>query len=431
MTDTEGIEHDIYSYLDQGKTVFLDFYTYWCTPCQTAAPHLESLWEQHGPEGDDTMVILSIEVSSQYDIDAEGIDLDALGASWGSTFPVINYNGIPEEYLEDVPVFPSYAIICPDKSYETIHGFGYPQTLFNWQQSINICQNQDSSFDAHMLDAKSAVCGDDLEIEVEIGNAGYYNIYGMSMDVYLDEEYHSTHNWNGILAPGQTTNNTNNNPFLVIDDVLGLATNNLNIEVVVNANGDENASNNNIYIHESSEAQTPHQSIYITFLTDDYPNDNAWELKDLNGNLIASHGFDDLGNITGYNENEGNTLFVYNYVLDYQKCYTFTMYDEYGDGICCNYGDGYYTISDEEGTILGNNNDDFQTESSNVFTIDALVGIAENDLEPSRKKVLKREFFNLNGQLIERKQLTPNGMYMVKTTFEDLSTQTEKHLHLR
>lgn len=431
MTDTEGVEHDIYAYLEEGKTVFLDFYTYWCTPCQTAAPHLESLWQQHGPNGDDTMVILSIEVSSHYDIDAEGIDLDALGSSWGSSFPVINYNGIPDEYLEDVPVFPSYAIICPDKSYETIHGFGYPQTLFHWQQSMNICNDQDSSFDAHMLDAKSAVCGDDLEIEIEVGNAGYYNIYGMSIDVYIDQEFHSTHNWEGMLAPGQTTNNTNNNPHLVIDDVTGLTAEDFNIEVIVNANGDENTSNNAIHIHESSEPQTPHQNIFISFQTDEYPNDNAWELRDINGGLIASHGFDDLGNITGYNDNEANTLFVYNFFLDYQKCYTFTMFDKYGDGICCNYGDGYYMITDEEGTILGKDNDDFHTESSNVFTVDAMVGIAETDLEPTSKKVLKREFFNLNGQLIARDQLTPNAMYMVKTTFEDLSSSTEKHVHIR
>lgn len=431
MTDTDGVEHDIYAYLDQGKTVLLDFYTYWCTPCQTAAPHLETLWQQHGPEGDDTMVILSIEVSSQYDIDAEGIDLDALGESWGSSFPVINYNGIPEEYLEDVQVFPTYAIICPDRTYEAINGFGAPQTLFHWQQAINICNDVDASFDAHMLEAKSAVCGDDLEIEVEVGNAGYYNIYGMSMDVYIDDVFHSTHDWDDILVPGQTTDNINNNPLLVIDDISGFSLDDLNIEVIVSANGDENESNNSIHIHESSEPQTAYQDIYITFQTDDYPADNAWELRNIDGELIASHGFDDFGNPIGYSEDEANTLFVYNYSLDFQKCYTFTMFDQYGDGICCNYGDGYYTITDPQGMLLGSNNAEFETESSNVFTIDANVGISELDLETTSKKVLKREFFTLNGQLIDRDQLLTNAIYMVKTTFEDASISTEKHVHMR
>lgn len=433
MTDTDGVEHDIYSYLDQGKTVFLDFYTYWCAPCQTAAPHLESLWQQHGPDGDDTMVILSIEVSSLDDIYSQSIDLDGLGDDWGATFPIINYDGIPEEYLDDVQSFPTYAIICPDKTYEAISGFGAPMTLFEWEQGINICNDLDSSFDAHMLDAKSSVCGDDLEIELEIGNAGYYSINEMSLDVFIDGEYNSTHNWEDLLPPGQTTNNISNNPFLVIEDISALAASDLAIEVFVNVSGDENESNNSIQITDSSEPQTPHQNIYITFQTDDYPNDNAWELRDLNGTLIASHGYDDFGTIIGYEEDEANTLFIYQYTLNYEKCYTFTMYDLYNDGICCTYGDGYYQITDSEGNVLGTNNEDFEGESSNVFTVDpdATVGISEASLENTTKTVLKREFFNLKGQMINRDQLLPNAMYMVKTTYEDRSTSVEKHLHMR
>jgi thiol-disulfide isomerase/thioredoxin len=431
MTDTEGTEHNIYSYLDQGKTVLLDFYTYWCTPCQTASPHLENLWEEHGPNGDDTMVILGIEVSSHYDIDAEGIDLDALGSSWGASYPIINYNGIPDEYLNDVEVFPTYAVICPDKSYQVAHGFGAPQTLFEWQQGINTCNNLDSSYDAHMLNATSAVCGDDLEIELEIGNAGFYNIYGMSMDVYIDSEYISTHEWDNVLAPGQTTANISSNPYLVIDGTDFSAAADLNIEVVVNASGDENSSNDSIIIQESSEPQTPYQDIYITFQTDDYPADNAWELRDVYGNLIASQGYDDFGNVVGYGADETNTLFTYQYTLDFQKCYTFTMYDQYGDGICCNNGDGFYTITDTEGNLLGYNSQDFETQSSNVFTVDANVGIADLLLEPTTKKILKREYYNTNGQMIHKDQLLPNALYMVKTTYEDFSSTTTKSLHIR
>jgi Secretion system C-terminal sorting domain len=51
--DLNGNTHDLYTYLAQGKTVFIDCSAAWCGPCWSYhnKHHLKSLYEKHGPAG--------------------------------------------------------------------------------------------------------------------------------------------------------------------------------------------------------------------------------------------------------------------------------------------------------------------------------------------------------------------------------------------
>lgn len=100
-------------------------------------------------------------------------------------------------------------------------------------------------------------------------------------------------------------------------------------DVKLTANGSIGGGNTNI-------------TLSITF--DDYPEETSWEIKDSNNQIIASGG-------TYGSEADRSTL---NLSGDFATgCYTFVMKDAYGDGICCSYGNGSYTLTDNSsGSVL-------------------------------------------------------------------------------
>ena len=93
--------------------------------------------------------------------------------------------------------------------------------------------------------------------------------------------------------------------------------------------------------------------ITFTLVTDDYGSETSWDLKDSNGTVIES------GNNYGNNQTT-----VLSWCLT-NGCYDFTIYDSYGDGICCQYGNGSYEIKDANGTILANGGQFGSSETKN------------------------------------------------------------------
>ena len=53
-----------------------------------------------------------------------------------------------------------------------------------------------------------------------------------------------------------------------------------------------------------------------------------------------------------YNGQNNQVVFDNDIALPASGCYDFIIYDEYGDGICCTYGSGYYEITDTDGAML-------------------------------------------------------------------------------
>ena len=89
----------------------------------------------------------------------------------------------------------------------------------------------------------------------------------------------------------------------------------------------------------------PEDSMTIVIFTDDYPEETTWELIDHGtGSVVAS------GGPLAYSQN----LYTWNVFVDYNGCYDFKIYDAYGDGICCDYGSGYYEVY-YNSTLMGSN----------------------------------------------------------------------------
>jgi hypothetical protein len=88
-------------------------------------------------------------------------------------------------------------------------------------------------------------------------------------------------------------------------------------------------------------SQVPDSYINVNILTDNYPSETTWELK----------ATDEVGTTTtiytGGPYNQPNTLFTDSLTITSAYDYEFIIYDSYGDGICCYWGEGEVSITNE------------------------------------------------------------------------------------
>ena len=95
-------------------------------------------------------------------------------------------------------------------------------------------------------------------------------------------------------------------------------------------------------------------TVTVTIRTDNYPGETAWTLTNAAGATVASGG--------GYTQR--NTTYTEELCLA-DACYTFTITDSYGDGLCCAYGSGAYTVN-ANGTDVATGGDFTSTATEQV-----------------------------------------------------------------
>ncbi|NNE30235.1 MAG: T9SS type A sorting domain-containing protein, partial [Saprospiraceae bacterium] len=83
----------------------------------------------------------------------------------------------------------------------------------------------------------------------------------------------------------------------------------------------------------------------LTIVLDNYPGETTWTITADGGGTVASG-----GPYAG-----ANTTVVEDLCL-VDGCYTFTIFDSYGDGICCGYGNGSYTLTQGEVVLAAGGN---------------------------------------------------------------------------
>jgi hypothetical protein len=79
----------------------------------------------------------------------------------------------------------------------------------------------------------------------------------------------------------------------------------------------------------------PDDVITIEIMPDDFPLEITWALTINGTSYVVASG----GPLDKY-----NTLYEYHYCADPDSCYDFYVFDDAEDGICCDYGIGYYRI---------------------------------------------------------------------------------------
>ena len=172
------------------------------------------------------------------------------------------------------------------------------------------------------------VCGSDsLSPAAVIVNRGTQSVNGFYLQYSLNNIAVLTDTVNSPLAAGSSLAHTS--PYIKAEGGFYL----LRCEVfpIGQIDGDQgnNAGQRTVnFIPQSIPVE-------LVLKTDDDGSETSWELISAAGMPIASGG--------GYQSIAGGQVIRDTFCL-YDGCFNFSIYDEYGDGICCGFGQGYYHL---------------------------------------------------------------------------------------
>lgn len=203
-------------------------------------------------------------------------------------------------------------------------------------------------------------CDNNITPEIVVTNFGALTLTSFDVDYDVDGGGASTFNWSGTLASGASTNIS----LPLITPASGGHVYNVNI---TNPNGgaDDNPTNN--AGSSAFDVASGDTDIILTINTDCWGGEVSWDFVDDLGNVVASGPGTAYGNETNYVENL--TLSC--------GCFTFNIYDSYGDGMYgsqwggCNV-DGDYEVTDNFGNLLVEMtapNSDYGSQATHVFCV--------------------------------------------------------------
>ena len=115
LTDMNGDTHHLYGYLDEGKTVVLEFMNVFCGSCGMHSPPVENFWNNYGTDGTDEVVVIALEINSNSD----SIDCINYISNYEITHPFIN-GASPFGMGYSVTYTPTFYVVHPDYSYTPV-----------------------------------------------------------------------------------------------------------------------------------------------------------------------------------------------------------------------------------------------------------------------------------------------------------------------
>jgi thiol-disulfide isomerase/thioredoxin len=349
-TDTDGNVWDLSDMLDDGYTVIIDVFATWCGPCLAYAETgaLDKAWYELGPDGADKVIVLSVEG----DPSTSAADLAGTGggtiANWNEVIhnPIIDDASIASTLA--ISYFPTIYKVCPAD--RKIYEMG--QVDFATMQSEVLspsCAVASDPIDGFVSAYNSAMelCGGDLEVEVM--NLGSNALTAFDVEVYAGGTMQSSTPWTGSLSSFQTAPVSVPAPFLA-------SAQDVSFKVV--AAGDAKPANDERSVMLMNAPENLGTTFEIEIRTDQYGYETYWQMEDEAGNVVASGGNAAVGiNGGGAQTVSGggygnNTTVTETVTVSGEGCYTFTIVDDWGDGICCSWGSGYYRIKDASGNVM-------------------------------------------------------------------------------
>jgi thiol-disulfide isomerase/thioredoxin len=213
------------------------------------------------------------------------------------------------------------------------------------------------------IDIPEFVCESEIAPKVTIQNMGNETMTNLEILYSVNGGPASTYNWTGSIAtagqeevtlPAISFTHQPTNTFWVATQG-------------PNGQGDE-VSANDIATQTFQPSKNSGNTVVITITPDNYGSETTWRLRSPSGTVVASGG-PYTNNVTTPDVVTVNNLA--------NGCHTFEIDDEYGDGMCCAYGNGSFKLESNGSTLYTGGQ--FGSSDERVFNVGGTSGI--NDIE--------------------------------------------------
>lgn len=225
-------------------------------------------------------------------------------------------------------------------------------------------------FVTNVISASGVSCSETRSFNVGITNGGLDEITSLKLEAYVDGEFVKEQAWEGSIASYAAT---------IVEMELEVPGGDHQVEIkIVEANGTvfEFAKTASFSFDEwvNVSIEGDEEEFTIEIMQDKYGNQITWELIGSDGTALVSGGPYTMlvggGSATQLQQEK--------VTIAKGECVKFIIKDAVGNGICCQYGEGYYRIKDSNGNVVLDGDGDFGAEASALLSVGAGETVQEN-----------------------------------------------------
>lgn len=354
--DINGQTHHLYEILESGKIVIVEVSATWCAPCWVyhTSQALQDLYAEHGPEGDDKLRVFWVEGDPSTNVNCIFGPAGCNGGTAGNytqgiDYPILDNAGIANAY--QISYYPTLFVICPNKRLFEVD----PLSAEDLWTKASVCPvaygtNNAGIFKYSPGTQLNEICGvQEITPHFTLTNLGAAPLSQATIELQWNNTVVETQQWNGNLYTYDEANITFSPIAISNSGTLQTTVS------TINSGASEDDFTNNVRTDNFSQAKSFNTTqVVLKIRTDNYGEETYWEVRDDWGAVLEFGGNQEvgpqgggsfpLGTPIGPGAYPSMTIIRDTLHLPVNGCYSIHISDAYGDGMCCDFGAGYYRM---------------------------------------------------------------------------------------
>jgi len=204
-------------------------------------------------------------------------------------------------------------------------------------------------------------CETTFEPQFKLQNNGSVPLSSAEIKYRVNDGPDAVYQWAGSLGFLQKTSVSLPIPNYILEN-----NNSLKIYGISTNGVPDDYPKNDSLKYDFQMASLAGTQVKVLIKTDNNPVETTWDIKDIQGNTLASGG----------PYTQALHTYTTNVDLGFGTCYEFTIYDSGNNGVCCANGNGFYKLS--AGDITIRTGTSFGSSQTSQFYSQSAVGLGEN-----------------------------------------------------